>query len=65
MLSPGPDVWYEFDRLENFYPGAKVLPYHGDTLYYDPTNGTTSQGDLYVYGSGNEINPLPNPIPVP
>lgn len=65
MLTPGPDLWYEFDRLETFYPGAKILPYHGDTLYYDPTNGTTSQGDLYVYGSGNEINPLPNPIPVP
>ena len=24
---------------------------------YDPTNGTVSSGDLFVYGPGNEFNP--------
>jgi len=31
--------------------------YRGDVLYCDPTNGTTSQGDIYLYGPGSTFNP--------
>lgn len=63
MDSPGPDLWWEFDRYPGGYISAKSgLPYAGDTLYYDPTNGSVSQGDIMYFGPGGGINPAPQPV---
>ena len=58
LVSPGPDLWLEFMRDE---PIGEIspLPYSGNTLYYDPTNGSMSQGDIIMYGPGNAFNPPP------
>jgi prepilin-type N-terminal cleavage/methylation domain-containing protein len=62
MDSPGPDRWWEFDRAPGGYLSAQSpFPYNGDVCYYDSTNGTNSQGDIYYYGSGAGINPPPQP----
>ena len=59
LVTPGPDLWLEFMRhgVESSKPSP--VPYWGDTLYYDPTNGSQSQGDLIMYGPGNAFNPPP------
>ena len=54
--SAGPDKLWEFDRFRDYVPN-----WQGDVLYYDPTNGTVSQGDLYYYGSSGGYNPPPSP----
>ena len=60
--SPGPDIWWEFDRyFGGFISQYSPLPWRGDTVYYDPSNGSLSQGDIYVYGPGNVTNPPPVP----
>jgi prepilin-type N-terminal cleavage/methylation domain-containing protein len=60
--SPGPDVWWEFDRYPGGYLSAdSPLPFYGDVVYYDASNGSRSQGDVYVYGPGNVTNPPPAP----
>ena len=60
--SPGPDRFWEFDRggagHDRVYAHWK---YDGDVLYYDPSNGSRSQGDLYAYGPGFTYNPTPHP----
>jgi len=56
FISPGPDRMWEWDRLTGPCPALRGV-YLGDVLYYDPTNGTVSQGDLYRYGPGNLWNP--------
>lgn len=55
LISPGPDILWEWDRRDNYPDGRYV----GDALYYDGTNGTVSQGDMIVYGPGNVYNPEP------
>ena len=40
LMSPGPDYTMDYD--------ASTTP--PKVLYYDPTNGTTSKGDIYVFG---------------
>jgi len=52
--SAGPDLWWEWQR-------APALPqeWAGDVIYYDATNGSKSQGDIYYYGPGGGINPAP------
>jgi prepilin-type N-terminal cleavage/methylation domain-containing protein len=52
LISVGPDGDWECAR--------KVLDpenYGGDTLYYDSTNGTLANGDIYLYGPGGSFNP--------
>lgn len=51
-ISLGPDREWEWDRLNRGDP-----LFAGDVLYYDPSNGTISQGDLYMFGPGNAFNP--------
>ena len=53
--SRGPDHGYEWDRA-NF---PQEWHWAGDVVYYDATNGTKSQGDIYYYGSSGGINPPP------
>jgi prepilin-type N-terminal cleavage/methylation domain-containing protein len=48
--SPGPDMRWEWLHLPRWA---------GNVIYYDPTNGTKSQGDIYYYGSSGGINPPP------
>lgn len=55
LVSPGPDLRWEYDRFNIFPDGF----YYGDALYYDPTNGTVSIGDVFVFGPGNVYNPGP------
>ena len=50
--SVGPDRQWECARRS-----LDAQHYQGDVLYYDPTNGTTSQGDIYLYGPGSAFNP--------
>jgi len=52
----GPDMLWEFDRFRDYLPN-----YQGDVVYYDPTNGTVSQGDLYYFGPAGGYNPPPPP----
>jgi type II secretion system protein G len=59
LASPGPDLWVEFLRDSDAWADASPLPYSGDTVYYDPTNGSMSQGDIIMYGPGNAFNPPP------
>ena len=60
--SPAPDQFWEWDRAPGGYiSGQSKLPYGGDVLFYDTTNGTKSQGDLYYFGPGGGINPPPHP----
>lgn len=54
FISAGPDRMWEWDRPAN---SAYVGTFAGDVLYYDTSNGLTSQGDLYMYGPGNIYNP--------
>jgi prepilin-type N-terminal cleavage/methylation domain-containing protein len=42
MFSHGPDLTHQDGSAEN-----------GDPVLYDPTNGTVSRGDIYVFGPGN------------
>lgn len=56
FISPGPDGFWEWDRLANL-PGM-TKTFGGDVVYYTPTNGTKSQGDLYSYGPGGIYNPM-------
>jgi prepilin-type N-terminal cleavage/methylation domain-containing protein len=51
--SPGPDFIWEFFRWPTGPSWA------GSVVYYDATNGTKSQGDIYYYGPGGGINPGP------
>jgi len=53
LLSGGPDTDAEFGRR---FGDAS---YAGDVLYYDPTNGSKSHGDIYYYGPGGGFNPPP------
>jgi len=53
LASWGPDMRVEFGRY-----GPE---WHGDVLYYDATNGSKSQGDIYYYGPGGGFNPAPAP----
>ena len=50
----GPDLYWEWDRGNDGSP-----LWAGDVLYYDATNGTKSQGDIYYYGPGGGPNPAP------
>ena len=59
LVSPGPDLWVEFLRESRDWAEGSPLPYSGDTVYYDPTNGSRSQGDIIMYGPGNAFNPPP------
>ncbi|MCP4583838.1 MAG: prepilin-type N-terminal cleavage/methylation domain-containing protein [candidate division Zixibacteria bacterium] len=52
--SPGPDKCWEWDR-PYFMPQSQY--YVGDTLYYEPSNGIMSNGDIYIFGPGNSYNP--------
>jgi type II secretion system protein G len=56
FISPGPDGYWEWDRVQNA-PGMSKT-FFGDVMYYTPTNGSNSQGDLYCYGPGAAFNPL-------
>ncbi len=58
FISPGPDGYWEWDRFQNLAGMSKT--FSGDVLYYTPTNGSKSQGDLYAYGPGSAFNPLSN-----
>jgi len=53
LVSWGPDMYLEAARL-----GPE---WDGDVLYYDATNGSKSQGDIYDYGPGGGFNPAPAP----
>jgi hypothetical protein len=53
--SAGPDLWWEAQR--SAYPQERH--WAGDVIYYDSTNGSKSQGDIYYYGPGGGINPRP------
>jgi prepilin-type N-terminal cleavage/methylation domain-containing protein len=44
MFSHGPDLTHQDGSAEN-----------GDPVLYDPTNGTISRGDIYVFGPGNIV----------
>ena len=58
VMSGGPDSYYEWDVKDN-YPNVRPnFQWSGDVVYYDPSNGTKSYGDLFVYGPGNAINPM-------
>lgn len=52
FISMGPDTEWEWDR---FNRGDEKFA--GDVLYYEPSNGMISQGDLYMFGPGNAYNP--------
>ena len=54
FITPGPDKCWEWDRP--YFPDFTRW-YAGDVLYYDNTNGVISNGDLYMFGPGNAINP--------
>lgn len=56
FISPGPDGYWEWDRMQNVAGMSKT--FFGDVLYYTPTNGSKSQGDLYAYGPGCAFNPM-------
>lgn len=51
-ISQGPDREWEWDRANRGDP-----LFAGDVLYYEPSNGLRSQGDLYMFGPGNTYNP--------
>ena len=53
--SVGPDMSWECGRA------IRPQEWHwaGDVIYYDATNGTKSQGDIYYHGPGGGINPHP------
>jgi prepilin-type N-terminal cleavage/methylation domain-containing protein len=53
--SRGPDLVWEWLRAVN----PQDWLWAGDVVYYDATNGTRSQGDIYCYGPGGGINPAP------
>jgi len=53
LVSWGPDMYLEYFRYGSGW--------HGDVLYYDATNGSKSQGDIYYYGPGGGFNPAPAP----
>lgn len=57
FISPAPDNCWEWDRLGNIAECRQQAPFAGDVLYYNSSNGLRSQGDLYLYGSGNAFNP--------
>lgn len=65
IISPGPDLFWEFDRNEGDVPYTnigKLWPSgQGDVIYYDATNGTVSMGDIFYYGPGGGFNPEPHP----
>jgi len=54
FISPGPDKCWEWDRP--YFPPFN-REYVGDVLYYDPSNGAISNGDLFMFGPGNSYNP--------
>ena len=58
LESRGPDRMLEYSR-GNPLVAFPELQWAGDVLYYDPTNGTRSQGGIYCYGPGGGINPGP------
>jgi len=49
LVSWGPDMYPEWVRVGPPKP----------VMYYDATNGTKSQGDIYYYGPGGGFNPAP------
>ncbi len=54
LVTPGPDKCWEWDRP--YFPPFNRA-YVGDVLYYDSSNGVISNGDLYLFGPGNNYNP--------
>ena len=49
LLSPGPDGDVDFGRSTATSPRSKAT---GTEVFYDPTNGTVSTGDIIRLGPG-------------
>jgi type II secretion system protein G len=61
IVTSGADGWSWINEGDRFHTnGAEYLagaPWPGEKLWYDPTNGTTSWGDIVYWGSGGGFEP--------
>ena len=61
IVTSGPDGWSWINEGETFHGnGAEYWagsPWPGASLWYDPTNGTISWGDIVYWGSGGGFDP--------
>jgi prepilin-type N-terminal cleavage/methylation domain-containing protein len=58
LESRGPDSLLEYSRGSPIIAPPE-LQWAGDVVYYDASNGSKSQGDIYYYGPGGGVNPGP------